>query len=151
MGNKFFLYSNQANTSGNYWLFYDVEPYPLIALFGMSQEEDYTKVQDWIKTNLTDIKIKIADYRDRIPVPLDSWILMQKNEKKMNRSFDIYDDGIPRKDTALVVLEVDGAYRYIKVGGNYPKRKRGSNEFPDKELIEIEYLRRIEDGTIIRS
>jgi len=143
MGYKFYLYSNKANTSGNYMLFYDVEPYPLIAVFGMSQGEDYTIVHDWIKSHLADIKKMLGDYRDKIQIPYNSWLLIQKNNKKINRTYEIYDDGKMRAGTRLVFIEVDGSYLYLRVGGKYPTRRTSMNNVvPEAEMIYDEYIRR---------
>ena len=143
LGQKFYLYSSKAKTNGNYMLFLDVEPYPLIAVFGMSQDDDYTIVHEWIKKHLTDIKIKLGDYRDKIQIPFDSWMLIQKNQKKINRTYEIYDDGLMRAGSKLVVVELNGEHLYLRVTGKFPTRRTSmNNTVPEDGMILKEYLRR---------
>ena len=150
LGYKFYLYSSKAKTSGNYLLFYDVAPYPLIAVFGMSQDDTYTVVHDWIKSHLADIKVMLGDYRDKVQIPYDSWILIQKNYKKINRTYDIYDDRKMRAGTKLVSIYTPDGYIYLRVSGKYPTRRTSMNNIvPEDEMIYKEYLRR-KDERIIR-
>jgi len=152
MGQKFYLYSNKANTLLNIWLFHDVEPYPLIAVFAMSQDEDHSTVQDWIKSHLIDIKIKLGDYRDKIQLPLDSWTMIQKNQKQLSASYEIYDGNELMPESKLIVVPRGKDFLYLRVRGNYPKKPTASNrDRPDKDLVLKEYLRRKENEKILHS
>jgi len=146
---KYFLYSSQANTAGNYLIYHEVAPYPLIKVITIVADETIEKAYDWIKENTERIKTSLGDYRDRIQIPAESWFLMMKNQKKLNRDYEMFEDNIARPYTILVVLDIDGEYRYVKVRGNYPTKRSGLNNLVvDPEAVKNEYIRRKENGSI---
>ncbi len=150
-GERFFLFSNKTTTSGSIFIFQDVVPYPLIAVIAMGRDDSIDKAKNWIKVKSSDIKSLLGDYRHRIQLPLESWTLILKNQKKLNRNYDIYDDGLHRPFHKLVVVEHEGKYLYLSVDDRAPtKRSKLNNIVTDNEEILAEYLRRVKENERIR-
>ncbi len=146
---KYFLYSSQANTAGNYLIYHEVAPYPLIKVIPIVADETIEKAYDWIKENSAKIKLSLGDYRDRIQIPAESWYLMTKNEKKLNRNYEMFEGGISLPNTVLVVLEIEDELKYIRVRGRYPTKRSGLNNLVvDPEAVKNEYIRRRKNGDI---
>jgi len=146
LGSNYFLYSNKVNTSGVALVFLDSPPYPLIAAIPRESNESFDEVHEWIRNNTKDIQVKLGDYRDRTQLDLESWFLINKNKKKLNRSFTIHEESKPF--CKLTTIEIDGEWVYLWLDMKEcpTKRSKMNNIIIDSELVKIEYLRRKEEN-----
>jgi len=146
-GDKYFLYSSKTHTYGNVMIFSDVAPYPLIAVVVITRDETIEKAYDWIKEHSLDIKALLGDYRHRVQIPIDSWFLILRNVKKLNREYGIYPSDSHVPYTKLVCMYIDEKYVYVKVDEHAPTKRSGLNNLViDEDAVKLEYLRRVENG-----
>ncbi len=148
-GLKFFLYSNKAKTNGVVLVFLDIEPYPMISVIAREDKSSLTEVHDWISVNIEKIRKLVMDYRNKIQVPLESWLLINKNEDKMKINYDIRLES--KKGYRLCLPEHQGRVLYLYVNMNEAptKRSKTGSVIIDSELVLKEYLRRINDDSIL--